>query len=261
MKRLYRINTFLCFLLIPIFLTAEKWVKTYSLAPYVGPEIYYLRRTREGGSDQSGVLSGVRVGYDHVRRYKLYWGIDGLWAQGQLKGHKNEDKIKSEFTDINVEARLGYTFQSKYWRCASFTPYLGLGFLWERNFLHDPSPSRFHFRNDFSYVPIGFLSQIFVIPCFSIGLNFKLRYVIEGEQRTSHDPENDKSWQNFTEKLQYRVELPMTYFHCLWNQPLGFSLVPFAEWREYGHRANHPYDFLETKLRLYGATLKILYLF
>lgn len=42
---------------------------------------------------------------------------------------------------------------------------------------------------------------------------------------------------------------------------MAVGLVPFYEYRFYGHRANFPFDFLETKLKLYGATLKLHYLF
>lgn len=243
-------------------LSAERWVKTYSLAAFIGPEIYHMQRTKEGGSKQTGTLYGVRLGYDHVCRYKWYWGIDGLWARGTLTGRDGrKDRIKSEFTDSNVEARLGYTFQFKYWRCASFTPYFGGGYFWEENCYEKPSPLRVHFINRFSYIPFGFLSQIFITPSFSCGLNLKVRYIIDGEQKATHDSKNGNSIQHYDEKLQYRVEVPLSYFFCYRSYSLGISLVPFYEYRSYGHRANYPFNFLETNLRLYGATMKLFYLF
>ena len=261
MKFLVKLSVLLGFFIIPSLLHATQWVKTYSTDPYIGPEIYYIKRTKEGGAEQTGTLYGVRMGYDHVRRYKLYWGADALWAKGTLEGHVRDEKLKSQFTDTNIEARLGYTFQSKSWRCASFTPYVGVGCFWENNEYQHPSPLKIHFKNTFSYIPVGFLSQIFLLPTLSVGVNFKTRIILEGEQHVTRDPKYDKLTQHFTEELQYRVELPIIYFFCWESRPLGLSLVPFFEYRPYGHRANFPFDFLETKLKLYGATLKLLYLF
>lgn len=257
------------FLLASFLLSADQWVKGTSLNPYIGPEIYYVGRLKEGGSKQDGVLYGVRVGYDRVKRYKLYWGIDGLWAQGSLKGNKKretpegfiKDHFKSVITDMNVEARLGYTFQSKTWRCASFTPYSGLGYFWEKNCYQHPSPLHVHFKNTFTYIPIGFLSEIFIASQWSAGLNFKVRYLIEAEQKVENDPEFGTLKQHYEEKLQYRGELPITYYYCWKSKPLSVSLTPFYEYRHYGHRANFPFDFLELKLKFYGATLKFHCLF
>lgn len=255
----------LCFLIECLLfsggLQAKQWIKTYALEAYAGPEIYYIHRTKEGGAKQTGTLYGVRLGYDHIRRYKFYWGIDALWAKGILEGKTESDHLKSRFTDINVEARIGYTFQSKYWRCLSCTPYIGGGYFLENNNYEHPSPLTVHFKNRFSYVPVGFLSQIFITPHWSIGVNFKVRYLLEGKQHVTHDPEHKKLTQNYEEKLQYRGELPVTYFRCWKKHSLAVSLVPFYEYRSYGHRANFPFDFLETNLKLYGAMLKFLYLF
>ena len=242
-------------------LTAKNWVKNYSLGVYAGPEIYCVHRKKENGTKQSGTLYGVRFGYDHIYRYKMYWGIDALWARGALHGKADKDALKSIFTDMNIEARIGYTFQSKFWRCASFTPYFGAGFFWENNDYQDPSPIPVHFKNQFTYIPIGFLSQIFITPRWSLGVNFKIRYLLQTEHWVTHDPDNKDLKQMYQEKIQYRVEMPVTYFNC-WNQnSLGICLVPFYEYRPYGHRANFPFDFLETNLQIYGTTLKIMVLF
>lgn len=245
---------------------ATRWVKTYALDGYVGPEIYWVKRIKETGAKQSGPLYGVRAGYDHIYRYKWYWGVEAFWARGTLTGKSRqdpliEDRIKSIFTDSNVEARFGYTFQSKYWRCLSFTPYFGGGYFWEYNNYISPSPLHIHCKNTFSYIPVGFFSQVFITPKWSIGLNAKVRYILEGQHHVSNDPKYPSLKQQYEEKLQYRVELPITYFYCWKKYSLGASLVPFYEYRSYGHRANYPFDFLRTDFELFGATLKLLYLF
>ncbi len=261
MKWVFKLSASIGVFLGTTILSAEQSIKTYSTAPFIGPEIYEVIRTKEGGARQRGTLYGVRMGYDFIRRYTFYWGVDALWAKGELNGHLHDAHLKSELTDANVESRVGYTLQSKCWRCASLTPYLGIGSFWEKNNYKHPSPMKLHFKNYFSYLPFGFLSQIFITPQFSIGINFKVRFIVEGKQYISHDPKYAKVSLCYEEKLQYRAELPMTYFYCWEMHSLGVSLVPFYEYRRYGHRANYPFDFLETTFNLYGATLKFLYLF
>ena len=242
-------------------LSASQWVKNYSVETYAGPEIYYVDRVKEGGAKQGGTLYGIRLGFEHIRRYKFYWGLDVLWAKGTLYGHTKDSRIKSTLTDTNLEARVGYTFQSKNWRCASFTPFVGWGYFWENNFFEHPSPLAIHFKNRFSYVPFGFLSQISITRQFSVGANFKIRFLVDSSVKASHDPDHEDSIQYYEECLQYRFELPLTYFTCWKNQSLALSFVPFYEYRPYGYRANYPFDFLETNFNIYGANLKFLYLF
>lgn len=232
-----------------------------ALAPFLGPECYAMQRTREGGSRQWGVLCGVRGGYERIKGNALYWGIDGLWAQGTLKGHMQHRPLYSRFTDSNVELRGGYTWHCPRWSHFAITPYLGLGLFWEKTLYHAPSPLPLHFHNQFSYAAAGFLSHLFLSSQWSVGFNCKLRYPIEGRQTVSHDPAHETLVQSYEERLQYRLELPFTYFFCIHHSSAAIALVPFFESRCYGSRPNFPFDFLETTLRLYGATVKAIYLF
>lgn len=228
---------------------------------FIGPEIYDVKRTKEGGVEQSGILYGFRLGLDHIKSRRFYWGADLLWASGTLEGKSNEAKIKSQLTDANIELRLGYTFETQLWKPVLLTPFFGVGYFQEKNFYRHPTPLTIHFDNQFTYVPFGFFSQIFFTPHFSAGVNIKVRYLLEGDQKVSNDPEHDSVIQYYNEKFQYRIELPLTSFFCLGTTETALSLVPFYEYREYGHRANFPFDFFATTFRLYGATLKLCYLF
>src|ERR1700733_6863002 len=138
----------------------------------IGPEVYYLSRTRKQGTHQDGWLCGGRLNYDYFGRYLFYFGCETAYANGNLKGHSgNGTKIKSNFSDFMIEGRVGYTFQSKSASCARFTPFIGYGqFIEWNNYVH-PTPLRYHFRNTFSYVLLGALCKVFPNRCTSLGLN------------------------------------------------------------------------------------------
>lgn len=225
---------------------------------FVGPEIYHVHRTREGGTSQKGPIFGVRVGYEHIKRFKFYWGADVLYGRGTIKGHSGSGfKLKSKFTDLMAEGRLGYTFQQKCGYQLAFTPYVGGGYAIEKNNFLEPSPLLVHFRINYWYIPFGFLSQMTIKQnLLYLGLNFKVRYVMDAKSRVSKDPEFGSTSGLIKERMQYRVEVPLTY-GC--HGQIDLSAVPFYEWRTYGKHAGFPFDFLETKLRIYGILLKFIY--
>jgi hypothetical protein len=224
---------------------------------YVGPEFAYVNRLREGGTRQKGLLYGGRVGYDHIKRFKFYWGFEGWFGSGRLHGKSsNDNRLRSNFTDTTIEGRFGYTFQQKCGYRISLTPFIGGGYVLEKNNFIRPSPLKVHFRLHYYYGCAGFLSQATILPRFDIGLNFKAFYPYDGRNKVTHDPEHDSQNMLFKERWMYRLELPLTYH---WRQDILLRLDPFYEYREYGKHANYPFDFLETKLRFYGATLKFVY--
>lgn len=224
---------------------------------FVGPEIYHIRRTRESGSKQSGTIYAGRVGYDHIKRYKFYWGGDVLYGKGELHGKSALGrKLKSHFTDFDVEGRLGYTFEQKEGYQFSFTPFAGIGYAFEQNNFLRPSPLTIHSRIHYTYVPVGFLSKISWSPCLDIGLNFKAKYLFEGKNKISHDPNNDSASVLIKSEMQYRVELPITYKY--WPQ-LFVNIVPFYEYRHFGRHAGLFFNFDETKINIYGAAFRLSY--
>lgn len=243
------------------------WVNTSLCAGphnqlYVGPEIYHVHRTKEGGTSQNGVLYGVRAGYDRIKSYGFYWGGDVLYATGDLKGKSGlGNRLKSDFTDKTIEGRLGYTFKRNWCYKILFTPYVGYGYQEELNHFKRPSPIPVHFKTYFDYVPFGFLSDVRFTDCFHAGINFKVKYMWDPKCKVSHDPDIDSFTQLIKEKFHYRVELPLTYRSEYLCGRFWISLVPFYEYRQYGEHANFPIDFFNTKLRLAGATLKFMYCF
>ncbi len=242
---------------------------------YIGPEIYQVHREKfhrekeEGGAQdrllygsQEGLLYGFRMGYDRIKRYHYYLGADFLYATGELKGYDLlNNTIKSTMTDINLEGRAGYTIEMKCWWQPSLTPFVGGGYFWESNDFQHPSPKKIHFQNKFNYVTGGFLSRLRFLQDWTIGVNFKLRYLISGKIKVTNDPNEEDHNQTYQEKLQYRVELPITNYRTFHCYECALSVVPFYEYRPYGRRENFPQNFFKTTYNIYGATFKFMYLF
>lgn len=239
--------------------SGDLWSQECCLANqfYIGPTVYHVERERKGGTHQCGELGGVRLGYDRIGRNKFYLGFEFLYARGHLGGHGGTGKrIKSTFIDMDIEGRFGYTLQQKCAPRLAFTPFVGGGYAQENNNFRHPSPIPVHFRLHYIYWSAGFLSQISITPRFDAGINFTAKFMIEGKNKATHDPKCDDSVSMIGNRNHYKIEVPLSYHYG--NQTF-ISLVPFYEYRLYGHHAGYPFDFLDTKLNLYGITLKWVY--
>lgn len=224
----------------------------------VGPECYQLKRSREGGTRQRGTLGGVRASYDYIRRYKFYLGCEAAYAQGILKGRSgNKQKLRSRFSDAVVEGRLGYTFQTLSGCGGWFTPFIGGGYFWENNNYLSPSPKKVHFSTRYGYFALGAYSGTPLTSQLEIGLNATARFCMQGKMHISHDPEGDPLTLKYEQKVNCRVVLPLTYFY----NTLSACLAPFYEYRHYGRRHAFPFDFLDTRIKVYGIDLFLVFNF
>lgn len=223
---------------------------------YLGPDIYHVKRLRRGGTHQSGVLCGVRGGYDRIKRYNFYVGVEGAWASGEITGESaSGSHLKSTLTEAEIEGRLGYTLGTKHACRPTFTPFVGVGYFNQTNKFRAPSPVPLHFTDTFQYGVVGFLSNIYFMPCLSAGVNFKAKFVYDPRSRISNDPEGEDVTLKFGEKTQYEVDLPITFYFDFCDQCWTLSGVPFYIYRHYGEMPNFPFDFVETKYIIYGGRL------
>lgn len=229
----------------------------------IAPEYYYLKRNREGGTKQSGNLFGIRASYDYIKRYNFYVGARGFYGSGILNGHTGGEgnKIRSRWTDEQVEGYLGYTFQAKNPPQFSFTPFGGYGYFREINKFISPSPLHLKFTTQFGYFAYGFLSNAIITPCWSIGLNARFRTPWNPKCKVSDDPDFDDALLQIGNRLQYRIELPIVYKRKFIYDCIEFGLMPFYETRTYGGHENFPFDFIETKIKIYGINLQVIYRF
>ena len=225
----------------------------------IGPECYHLKRVRAGGTTQQGNLYGIHLGYDRLKRYGWYWGLEGSYARGKLKGHTGDgDQIRSHFNDSFIEGRLGYTFQQKECTKIAFTPFIGGGYSVEKNNFTSPSPLPIHFKTHYPYMSTGFLSWMHLTDDWEVGLNFKARMAFEPKCHVTHDPDNEPLSQRIGERMQYRVDLPITY-RAFCTDHFVITLDPFYENRHYGPHVNYPFDYLKTRITIWGAILELVY--
>lgn len=251
-------------------LSADESVEIYdSYKVSIGPEFYRFCREREGGTSQSGYMWGGRLELERKKPWAFYAGISALYARGVLNGGsidsitEDHNRLRSHVTDGDIEGRVGFNFQTCSQRVFSFTPFLGGGYFREMHRYVSPSPLTIHFCNSFSYACGGFLSTFDLTPSWEIGLNFKVRYMVDAKNKITHDPdpEVDDITIGIGNRFHYRAELPINYYFSSCEYPLEASIIPFYEFRHYGEQPNFPFDFLETKIKLYGVTGSIAYWF
>ena len=225
-----------------------------------GFEWYYMHRNRQGGSVQEGYLFGGRFLYDRIRRSALYWAVEGYCAEGRLNGRKSGMSIKSNKRDSEIEGRTGYTW--KMWRCLWLTPFIGGGFFEGTNHFVSPSPIEYKIRNRFPYVDIGFLGRYDVTCLWSIGLNFKAKFMVGARAKIIDDPNFSNPTLIIEDKQCFDVDLPITYRFCSpSDRGSQMSITPFYRFRRYGAHENYPFDYIDTRFQIGGLRVMFAYLF
>lgn len=228
-----------------------------------GPEVYRMRRWRDGGTEQTGRIDGFRVELERIKGNSWYAGLDALFSSGQLNGKSASGRqLVSEIEDTIFEGRLGYTFQNF---CSCTRPFItlfgGYGRFRETNEFKIPSPIPFTFTDTFNYICTGFLSGFYFNSFFSMGLNFEVRFMLNGRSKVSNDPVFDQVSLVMNNETHYRIEVPLICVPCGPCGCLEALLIPFYEFRHFGGRQGYPFDFIDTKFSLLGAELAVGYRF
>lgn len=227
-----------------------------------GPESYYIKRIKAGGTWQSGVLGGGYGGYERIKPNAFYFGAFGMIANGRISGYSaHGDRLISNFTDEEVEVRLGYNIKDRSRYTSIFTPFIGLGYLEQINSYLAPSPLLLQFNDIIKYFSFGFLTDIKISKRFSLGLNIILKWVLDGKCEVTHDPDEDDNQLIMENEMQYVLELPITYQLSRHKRVFTLSATPFFQFRHYGGRENYPYDFIDTRFRVYGLRVLCNYWF
>lgn len=227
-----------------------------------GPEFYWAKRTRPGGTALDGFMYGGYLSYERVRRCALYWGVDYSVAYGKLEGKSaDRSRQKSWLLDETVEGRLGYTYGTKRWKRPYITPFLGYGYFYQTNRFVSPSPLLVKFRNTFPYACCGFQAGFRFSPSLKLGVLAKGKWMIDGRHRITGDSQFDNITLSMEEKWQYEIELPFDYIRSDERCFINFRIVPFFRLRHYGEKMDFPFDFVETKYRNWGIRALVTYAF
>ena len=251
---------FLLAVLISSWFASIHAICPYSI--YVGAESFHFKRIREGGTQQSGVINGTRLGLDRIKPCGWYLGADYLYASGEIKGEARSGiPLKSELTDQIFEARVGFTLQQNVLEKPFITPFVGWGRFREVNDFIPPSPLICKFTDTFNYVVVGFLSGVNITALISMGIHFKVKFMLDGESKVSDDPMYEDVTLIMEKETFYRLDIPFSYNPCNAIFGIDMQFVPFYEFRHFGGREGFPFNFKDTKFYLYGARLALLYRF
>lgn len=220
------------------------------------PEVYHLKREKKGGASQKGNIVGGRLRYDRLKRYGYYWGLEGCMGKGTLHGASGAGhKLHSHYYNYEVEGRIGYTLQCKEGLQYSFTPFIGGGYLSEKNNFSNKAPLPLHTNIHFGFVEAGFIAAMRPLDPLHIGFELKLKMPYEPKCKISHDPEEAAFSQKIGERLQVRMEWPLILrFDCSsWT----LNATPFYEYRNYGAHVNFPFDFIQTRYQIWGLSIGV----
>ncbi|NGX61011.1 MAG: hypothetical protein K940chlam9_00489 [Chlamydiae bacterium] len=227
-----------------------------------GPEIFYMKRLREGGAHQDGRIDGVRLIAEHTTCKGWYMGADYFYGRGDLSGKTGSGKkLASKVTDQIVELRLGRLLQVYNPSCAYFLPFAGWGYFEEKNDFRSPSPIPFTFTDSYKYIVVGFLSGGNLSPLLSMGLDFKVRFMMDGEMKVTDDPQYEDFTLPLEKEIQVRIDLPFTCAFCFKGCPLPLQCTPFYEFRHFGGRIEYPFNIPDTKFHLWGGRVMLSYQF
>jgi hypothetical protein len=225
----------------------------------LGPQGCHVKRVKKGGTQQDGEVYGVSFSYDRLKYWGWYWGVGADYASGVLDGHSgNRKPLKSHFKDGQVDGRFGYTFQQAEGFQVALTPFIGGGYAVEKNDFVSPSPLPVHFKTRYAFVEWGVLSWAHVYGRVEAGLNVKMRLPLAPKCWVSNDPKYEPMTQRMGDRVQYRVDLPITY-RLGFRDHVNVVVDPFFEYRSYGGHVNYPFDYFETKFTLWGVALQLQY--
>lgn len=239
-------------------------VAVYDLSAFtqdieIGPQIYHLKRSRDGGASQDGTLYGARVSYERVKDFGFYLGAFVDAAYGPIWGRSSSGaSLSSLFTDFEAQGLFGYTISCKSRFKAQLTPFVGIGFLQQTNKFKNPSPAApIQFQDDIQYYSLGFLTTSYLNPCWSLGLRLTVKWMYDGKCYVTDDP--DPAIGDITQiienKMLFAVDLPITYKLFGECSRYKITFMPFFQTRHLGGRFNYPVDFIDTRYVTYGARL------
>lgn len=225
---------------------------------WIGPEFYHAKRVREHRSRQDGWLYGLRLCLERDELDAFYWGVEGAWDQGVMRGKTIRGApTKSLMTDEDIEGRFGYTFSGCWGLYYYIRPFIGIGYFHNENRFVHPTLLQVRTTEAYPFGTLGIMTRFWTSECYSIGLNVKVRQMYEGKFRVAKDPDFEPIQTGIADEDQWIVEIPLNWYPYFCERCYQISLTPFYQYRHLGGKEGFPVDFIDTKYWIYGARLTI----
>lgn len=219
----------------------------------MGPEIYQLKRERQGGTFQKGCLFGGYLDYQRLKWDGFYAGGNTRYASGHLNGKTSSGaSLKSTADEFLIEGYLGWTLGLSMPKPVSITPYAGYGYFRSSNAFRAPSPLICRFEDTYEFPLLGISAAVYWNPSLSFGVNFKGRWMQDAQEKISGDEEIEEMQLGIGDNWLYALEFPLTYDFTWSSWCWNARFMPFWERRDYGGKESFPVDFIATRYTIYG---------
>lgn len=194
---------------------------------FVGASYSYVCLKPTELPQYSGNLWGVLAGYQYRKQDGLYAALKGLWRQGATSGESGQNYLH----ECKAEERVGYDFSFGPRQRGSVALYMGLGYRFMEQELHQPTLPEVSLAYNHLYVPIG-TSIDYAIPfqnaCLSLGLC--ATWMPQVYPTVNIIPLGGARWILEYELANGIIEIPVTYSYC---NSFSFTLRPvFEYWKD-----------------------------
>lgn len=190
---------------------------------FAAPQICRLKFQIDQFATYRGVLKGGSVGVDYRPFCYVYGGLFAEWMMGDCS---SQNEMSRYIHDIDAQVRIGYSFPMWNFYKLSFTPFSGIGYLQNVQYLKaDTVISSEHFMYSNYYLPVGIISELRVTHTFSFGFLLEWKPSLSDHLKTSY-LENVRF--SLKRKAGYLLEFPFNlYFGSRAKAQIG--IVPYLK--------------------------------
>lgn len=199
----------------------------------VGAKYVRANAKPRGFSSLSGNMGGMRALYEYKPLDFIYAGLEVDWFYGKVSGGNDSRKL----LNVNVQERFGYTFT--FWNRDFFvTTFSGFGYRYLSHDVNNKDQSPLDLDYNHFYVPVGILSNYWVVDWVAIGGNIIWKGQVFSSVYTS--PLGGAYWKLHKKFKNVLVEFPLSFIaYRPWNFSVIFS--PFFEfWQDGKTTARSP---------------------
>lgn len=223
-------------------------------------EADYIKRKREGGTNQKGTLLGFGIDYERFKDFGFYLFGEAYETHGTLKGSTGgEVEIKSRFSAHDYFGRLGWSLS-----CYDFyfAPFCGGGYAYTVNRFIRPSPLHVSMKIHYPYALTGLKiewrksEKIHIFTSLQLDLPFEPKCTIE------NDPDFFTTHQTIKKELQtdFQIGIRWQNISCLLFNLNAETLFLYRH-NHFGEHDNYPFNFLDTTHQMLGLRVQVSFLF